>query len=63
MKKYIGIDIGSTNAKIAMVDENGNLIKTLVKKTGFSSKDTADILIKEILGENNLENNENKNNI
>lgn len=63
MKKFIGIDIGSTNAKIAMVDENDNLIKTLVKKTGFSSKDTANILIKEILDDKIFDSEEDKNDI
>lgn len=63
MKKFIGIDIGSTNAKIAMVDENENLIKTFIKKTGFSSKETADFLIQEMLGKDFLKNEEDKDNV
>ena len=49
MKKFIGVDVGSTNAKIAVLDENKNLIRTEIKKTGFSSKDTASLLINEVL--------------
>ena len=49
MDRFIGIDIGSTNSKIAVLDENDNLLNTFVKSTGFSSKDTAKKLIEEVL--------------
>lgn len=48
MNNYIGIDIGSTNSKIAVLDEKDNLIKTFVSSTGFSSKDTAKKLMDEV---------------
>lgn len=35
--KYIGIDIGSTCAKTAVIDENGEVIHTFVIPTGWSS--------------------------
>lgn len=49
MDRFIGIDIGSTNSKIAVLDENDNLLNTFVKSTGFSSKDTSKKLIEEVL--------------
>lgn len=48
MNNYIGIDIGSTNSKIAVLDEKDNLIETFVSSTGFSSKDTAKKLMDEV---------------
>lgn len=45
---YIGIDIGSTNAKVAVLDDNENIIFTKVVKTGFNSKETAESLINDI---------------
>lgn len=38
----IGIDIGSTATKVAVVDEEGNLARTAVMPTGFSSVDAAE---------------------
>ena len=35
----IGIDIGSSNAKMALLDEKGNILELLFAPTGFSSKD------------------------
>ena len=37
----VGIDIGSSAAKVAVM-ENGEIIKTLLLSTGFSSRKTAD---------------------
>lgn len=45
---YIGIDIGSTNAKVSVLDDNENIIFTKVVKTGFNSKETAESLINDI---------------
>ena len=38
---YIGIDIGSTGAKAAVISENGELLFTTSIPTGWSSKDAA----------------------
>ncbi len=38
---YVGIDIGSTATKVAVMDEGGNLVRTFVCPTGFSSVDAA----------------------
>ncbi len=43
----VGIDIGSSAAK-AVVIENGEVIKTLLLGTGFSSRKTADDIYKEL---------------
>lgn len=43
----IGIDIGSTNSKIAVLDENNKLLWTYSSVTGFSGKKAADILLGE----------------
>ena len=48
MNRFVGIDIGSTNSKIAVLDENDNLVNTFVSSTGFSSKDTARKLMEEV---------------
>ena len=37
----VGIDIGSSAAKVAVM-ENGEVMKTLLLNTGFSSKKTAE---------------------
>ena len=47
----IGIDIGSTNAKIVAIDNAENIIYTRVVKTGFNSKLTAEKLIEELKNE------------
>ncbi len=44
MKYAIGIDIGSTCAKAAVLDEQKKLVHTLVLPTGWSSVDTAQVL-------------------
>ncbi|MBR3166600.1 MAG: CoA activase [Lachnospiraceae bacterium] len=41
---YIGIDIGSTCAKSAVLDEEGNWIRKEVQPTGWSSVDTAEAI-------------------
>ena len=43
----VGIDIGSSAAK-AVVIENGEIIKTLLLNTGFSSRKTADEIYEEL---------------
>lgn len=41
---YIGIDIGSTSAKTAVLDENKNIIELFSQPTGWSSVDTAEAI-------------------
>ena len=41
-KAGIGIDIGSTCAKVAVLDEHGDTLLQLVRPTGWSSVDTAE---------------------
>ena len=48
---YIGIDIGSTCAKLAVLDETGNLILTSVQPTGWSSVDTAESMRQKLAAE------------
>ena len=48
MGNFIGIDVGSTNSKIAVLDENDKLIATHIYNTGFSSKDTANKLLETV---------------
>lgn len=38
----IGIDIGSTATKVAVLDEDGAIVRTDVRPTGFSSVETAE---------------------
>lgn len=42
MKKYIGIDIGSTSAKTVVLNESAEILWKLVQPTGWSSIDTAE---------------------
>ena len=46
--KYIGIDIGSTCAKTAVLDENGTLAETFVIPTGWSSFEALDQIKKKL---------------
>lgn len=46
---YIGIDIGSTSAKLAVFDQEKNLVKTEVRPTGWSSVDTAKEIEKDLI--------------
>lgn len=45
---YIGIDIGSTNAKIACIDKNEDIKILKIMSTGFNSKLTAKKLLTEV---------------
>ena len=47
--KYIGIDIGSTCAKLVVLDENKEVIYKSVQPTGWSSVDTAESIKKQLL--------------
>ena len=42
--EYIGIDIGSTCSKVAVLDEDENILHQSVQPTGWSSVDTAEII-------------------
>lgn len=44
MDRFVGIDIGSTAAKMAIIDSDSKLIDLYVTPTGWSSIDTANIL-------------------
>ena len=46
---YIGIDIGSTGAKTAVLDEAGRIIDTFAQPTGWSSVDTAEAIRKTLV--------------
>lgn len=37
----IGVDIGSTATKVAVLDDSGNIVETWMRPTGFSSVDAA----------------------
>lgn len=47
--EYIGIDIGSTCAKLAVLDERKELLLKFVQPTGWSSVDTAEALRQKLL--------------
>lgn len=46
---YIGIDIGSTCAKTAVLDENGTLVLQFIIPTGWSSVGTAEAIRQKLL--------------
>ena len=48
MKHAIGIDIGSTCAKVVVLNEHGDICFHLVQPTGWSSVDTAQTLLLEL---------------
>lgn len=52
--EYIGIDIGSTCAKVVVLDEDENILHQSVQPTGWSSVDTADIIKNMLLEKRNL---------
>ena len=52
--EYIGIDIGSTCAKVAVLDEDENILHQSVQPTGWSSVDTAEIIKNMLLEKGNL---------
>lgn len=45
---FLGLDIGSTNTKLCLLNENEQILELLFRETGFSSKKSADELIKEV---------------
>lgn len=47
-KYFIGIDIGSTSAKTIVLDENKNIIERILLPTGWSSKETSEIILKKL---------------
>ena len=47
-KYFIGIDIGSTSAKTVVLDENKNIVERILLPTGWSSKETSEIILKEL---------------
>lgn len=47
-KHYIGIDIGSTSAKTVVLDENKNIIERILLPTGWSSKETSEIILRKL---------------
>ncbi|MBP3201209.1 MAG: CoA activase [Lachnospiraceae bacterium] len=47
-KFYIGIDIGSTSAKTVVLDENKNIISRILLPTGWSSKETSEIILRKL---------------
>ena len=51
---YIGIDIGSTCAKVVVMDEDEKIRHQSVQPTGWSSVDTADIIKKMLLEKRHL---------
>lgn len=46
---YVGIDIGSTAAKTAILDGQGNLSDTFVIPTGWSSREAAGSIVEQLL--------------
>lgn len=51
MSHYVGIDIGSTATKVAVVSADGSLETTLLMPTGFSSIETAEIAKEKLAAE------------
>ena len=47
-KHFIGIDIGSTSAKTVVLDENKNIVERILLPTGWSSKETSEIILKKL---------------
>ena len=47
-KYFIGIDIGSTSAKTIVLDENKNIVERILLPTGWSSKETSEIIFKKL---------------
>jgi predicted CoA-substrate-specific enzyme activase len=58
---FIGIDIGSTTAKIVLMDSSKNIIDKIIANVGYSSKQVATNIYREILAKNNLKENNIKN--
>ena len=51
MQYYIGIDIGSTSTKTAVLDEKDDPVLVFVQPTGWSSVDTAEAVRNRLLEE------------
>ena len=49
---YIGIDIGSSSSKLAILNEKGELITTILRPTGWDSIGTANDLAAELAKQN-----------
>ena len=47
-KYFIGIDIGSTSAKTIVLDENKKIVERILLPTGWSSKETSEIILKKL---------------
>lgn len=47
-KYFIGIDIGSTSAKTVVLGENKNIINKVLLPTGWSSKETSEIIFNKL---------------
>lgn len=47
-KYFVGIDIGSTSAKTVALDENKNIIERILLPTGWSSKETSEIILRKL---------------
>ena len=47
-KHFIGIDIGSTSTKTVVLDENKNIVERILLPTGWSSKETSEIILKKL---------------
>ena len=54
-KYFIGIDIGSTSAKTIVLDENKNIVDKILVPTGWSSKETSELILDK-LNKNNYYN-------
>jgi len=52
---FIGIDVGSTTAKIILMDPNKNIIDKAITNVSYSSKQAASHIYRLILEKNNLE--------
>lgn len=48
MTYFVGIDIGSTCSKTAVLDSEGRLLHRLLRPTGWSSVDTAEAILEEL---------------
>lgn len=48
MSIYAGLDGGSTYLKAALIDQNGNVLRTGVRSTGIDNNGTAKVLLEEL---------------
>jgi predicted CoA-substrate-specific enzyme activase len=54
MQYYCGVDIGASNAKLVLVDENRQVVARAVRKSGVDYADTAEACLAEALSEAGL---------